>query len=160
MTNAFATALAAAEDQPATAFRGLEELTDDTIGVRLFTMLTFDAETRLARRIFSNMPEAYPVSGTKPMKDNDWTRTVLDRGEVFVANDAAGLAEVFFDHELIVSLGCESVLNLPILAGGAVLGTLNCLHGPGHYTPERTAAAGVLCVPGAAAFLLAEKLAR
>ena len=160
MTDAFAAALAASQDQPATVFRALEELAEATIGVRLFTLMTFDAEARVARRIYSNMPDAYPVSGIKPIEDNDWTRTVLDRAEVFVANDAEGLARVFFDHDLIVSLGCESVLNLPVLAGGAVLGTLNCLEGPGHYTPERVATSSVLRLPGAAAFLLAERVAR
>jgi len=35
---------------------------------------------------------------------------------------------VFFDHELIASLGCGSILNLPVATGGRILGTLNVLH--------------------------------
>ena len=158
MPDAYADAIAAGEDQPTTAFRALEALTDEAVGVRLFTLMTFDAAERVARRIYSNMPDAYPVSGTKPIEDTAWTRALLQRGEVFVANDAAGLAEVFFDHELIVSLGCEFVLNVPVVAGGVVLGTMNCLHEARYYTPERVAASDALRVPAVAAFLLARHL--
>lgn len=160
MSDPFATALATAEGQPVTAFRELEAMASATVGVRLFTLMTFDAAERVARRTYSNMPEAYPVSGTKPIEDTPWTRALLDRGEVFVANDYAGISEAFFDHELIRSLGCEAVLNLPVIVGGTVLGTVNCLHEAGHYTPDRVAAAEALRVPAAAAFLMAERVAR
>ena len=159
MPDAYADAIAARDGQPATAFKALEALAQETIGVRLFTLMTFDATERVACRIYSNMPDAYPVSGTKPIEDTAWTRALLDRREVFVANDAAGLAEVFFDHELIVSLGCELVLNVPVVAGGVALGTMNCLHEAGYYTPDRVAASDALRVPAVAAFLLAERIA-
>jgi len=35
---------------------------------------------------------------------------------------------VFFDHELIASLGCASVLNVPVVWDDRVLGTINLLH--------------------------------
>ena len=39
-----------------------------------------------------------------------------------------------FDHELIASLGCDSVLNMPVRFGGQTLGTLNLLHRAGWYS--------------------------
>ena len=153
MPDAYADAIATGEGQPATAFRALEALAQETIGARLFTLMTFDAEARLARRIYSNMPDAYPVSGTKPIEDTAWTRALLDRGEVFVANDAAGLAEVFFDHELIRSLGCESVLNLPVVLDVRTLGTINLLHLAGWYGDEHLEIGRVIAahaIPGLA----------
>ena len=42
-----------------------------------------------------------------------------------MANTKEDLAKIFFDHELIWSLGCGSVINLPIVIGGQVVGTLN-----------------------------------
>ena len=54
--------------------------------------------------------------------------------QTFVANDIDGIAAVFADHELIRSLGCESVINVPIVVAGEVLGTINCLHEAGFYT--------------------------
>jgi hypothetical protein len=42
--------------------------------------------------------------------------------------------EVFFDHELIFSLGCASVLNVPVTWRGRVLGTMNLLHEERWYS--------------------------
>ena len=65
---------------------------------------------------------------------------------------------MFDDFELIRSLGCESVINVPIVVDGDVLGTINCLHEAGFYTPERVAAADALKLPGAACLLLNKTL--
>ena len=40
---------------------------------------------------------------------------------------------VFADHELILSLGCGSVLNLPVTENNQTLGTINLLHEAGWY---------------------------
>lgn len=151
---AFTAALASAGNQPRATFDALCALARRTVGARLFTLMTFDATTRQARRIYSNMPDAYPELGTKPVNQTHWTAHVLDGHRTFVANDIAGIAEVFGDHDLIASLGCESVINVPIVVDGRVIGTINCLDGAGHYTPERVAASEALKLPGASAFLL------
>jgi GAF domain-containing protein len=145
-------------NQPEAAYAALEALVDDTIGITLFTLMELDLGRGVARRTYSNMPEAYPSSGEKPMQPGKWSETVEGRHETFVANSIEDIAEVFADHELIQSLGCESCLNLPIVAGGKLLGTLNCLNVAGHFTPERVAAAETLKLPGAAVFLLAQSL--
>ena len=154
----FIAALAASGDQPRNVFDALCALARNTIGARLFTLMTFDAATREARRIYSNMPDAYPEQGTKPVNQTRWTAHVLDGHHTFVANDIDGIAEVFGDHELIAALGCEAVMNVPVVIGGEVLGTINCLDRAGHYTPDRVAAAEALRLPGAAAFLLNDHL--
>ena len=91
----------------------------------------------LARRAYSSDPENYRVAGAKPIPSNDWAKQVIERGETFVANDISSIAEVFPDHELIASLGCASVVNLPIRDGTTVIGSVNLLHEAGWYTPER-----------------------
>ncbi len=149
----FTVALAKGGNQPQTVFDAMASLTEALIGVRLFTLMTFDPVNRLAQRIYSNMPDAYPVLGTKEVSDGLWTGRVLDRQETFVANTIEGIAEVFDDHELIQSLGCESVINVPVIVAGRILGTLNCLDVAGHYTPERVAMSEQLKLPGAACFL-------
>lgn len=156
MMDDFAQALAQ-PDQPGAAFAALERLAVARTGARLFTLMTLDPQAGLARRAWSNMPEAYPVSGAKPLQDNDWSRAVLGRHETWVMNDIAHIARHFPDHALIASLGCEASLNLPVVVGGQVLGTVNCLGPAGHFTPERIAAAETLRLPAAAAFLLAAR---
>jgi GAF domain-containing protein len=152
----FAAALAAAGPQPQQACAALQALTEQLVGVKLFTLMSFDPQTGEAARFYSNMPEAYPVSGTKPFNPTDWSRQVLREQRTFIANDIAGIAEVFYDHELIRSLGCESVINVPVVIGGAVVGTINCLHEAGFYTPERVANAEALKLPAAACLMLNE----
>ena len=132
-------------------------MADTLIGAKLFTLMSFDFETSLAARFFSNMPDAYPVSGTKPVNTDHWATTVLIEKKVFVANTIAEIADVFPDHELIKSLGCESCINVPVVIGGTVAGTINILNEAGHYTPERIAAAEALKLPAALCFLLNER---
>ncbi len=145
-------------NQPDATYNALCTLVDETIGVKLFTTMEIDRVRGVARRGFTNMPDAYPTSGEKPMNQDAWSAQVQDRHATFVANSIEEIAAVFPDYELIRSLGCESCLNLPIVIGGQVVGTLNCLHEAGHYTPERVAAAESLKLPGALAFLLVDHL--
>jgi hypothetical protein len=49
--------------------------------------------------------------------------------------DSPGRA-TFADRALILSLGCESVLNLPVLWRGEVLGTINLLDRAQAYAPH------------------------
>lgn len=152
-------AIAAADNQPGTTFDALGRLAQEVSGARLVTLMTFDAATREAGRVWTSDPANYPVSGTKPADDTIWTRTVLVRHETFVANTLDGIREVFFDHELIASLGCRSCMNLPFVAMGRVLGTANILDAEGYFTPDRVAAIdAALRLPGTAAFLLNETL--
>ena len=156
----FTRALAAAEGQPDRAFAALGRLADAIVGARLFTVMVFDAATGMAQRKFSNMPDAYPVSGTKPANRTRWSIEVMEERRTFVANDYDGIAEVFYDHELIRSLGCEAVINVPVEVAGEVIGTINCLDVAGQYTPERVAAAEALKLPGAACLMLNRSIER
>lgn len=153
-----ASAVAQPGAQPETTYRALEKLVDETIGVKLFTLMEVDHDRNVAWRSYTNMPDAYPVLGEKPRMQNKWSDIVDGRRETFVANSIDEIAEVFPDHELIQSLGCESCLNLPIFIAGEMRGSLNCLHEAGHFTPERVAAAETLKSAGALAFLLAESI--
>ena len=152
--DAFTSALAETSGSPVASFVALEALARHSVGARLFTLMAFDQTRFEGERIYSNVPEAYPVSGRKALPRESWASTVLERQEIFVANSIEGIAAVFPDHELIRSLGCESVLNIPIVVAGRVLGTVNCLDRAGAYTASRLAAAESLRLPGAACFLL------
>ena len=144
----------AAEGQPDTTFKALAALVQETVGAKLFTTTVVHRDRCVVRRNYSNMPDAYPVSGEKPLTKDRWSDKVEGRHETFVANSIQEIAAVFPDHELIRSLGCESCMNVPVVIDGSVVGTLNCLHEAGHYTPERVARAEELKLPGAVAFLL------
>lgn len=144
--------------QPDVAFDALRALAQEIVGAKLFTVMTADRAQRVNARVYSNMPDAYPVSGTKPANETDWSRQVIDEKKTFVANDIEGIAAVFGDWELIRSLGCESVMNVPILLDGEVAGTINCLDVAGHYTADRVAAAEALKLPGLVCLLLLQRM--
>jgi GAF domain-containing protein len=150
----FVDAVAEAGGQPEKAYAALEALTKEIVGVKLFTIMTSDTKEKLSERTYSNMPDTYPVSGTKPYNDTYWSEITLNQKKTFVANTIEDIAEVFDDHELIKSLGCESVINVPIIVDGEVIGTINCLHERGYYTEERVRAAEALKLPGAVCMLL------
>jgi GAF domain-containing protein len=132
----FTANLVAATTQHA-AYDALYQLSNALVPVRLWTVMSVDHDADLARRAFSNMSEAYPASGTKPMVHNAWSDIVRGQHKCFVANTLAEIADVFPDHPLIGSLGCGSVLNLPIVHGGQLIGTVNLLDAEHHFTPER-----------------------
>lgn len=124
-------------------WQALDRLAAATAGHRLFTTTLVDLSAGLVRRAYSNMPADYPTSGTKPLRGNtgDWFETVFNKRQTFVANTLEDIAKVFPDHELIGSLGCASVVNLPVVLWGELVATINLLDVAGHYTPERVAAA-------------------
>ncbi len=147
--------IATDREQPIALFRILESIVDSTVGVKLFTIMQIDHQRGVAWRNYSNMPDTYPVSGEKPLQQNEWSDIVELKQQTFVANSIDEIAAVFPDHELILQLGCESCINVPVVIAGKVVGTLNCLNIAGHYTPQRVAAAQSLKTPGTLAFLMA-----
>jgi hypothetical protein len=140
-------------------FDALFRLSDSLVPVRLWTVMTVDLDAGLARRAYSNMPDAYPASGTKPIVHNAWFDIVHGKHESFVANTLAEIAEVFPDFELIGALDCGSVLNLPVIHKGDLLGTVNLLDVEGHFNPERVRhCRDVLTGPAVAVMLAARAL--
>ncbi len=120
-----------------TSWRALEDLARAAVGHRLFTVMSVDMIAGLARRTYSSHPTEYPVSGTKPINRDSWFDIVHRERRSFVANTIEDIAAVFSDHALIASLGCGSVINLPIVLEGDLVATINLLDVAGHYTPER-----------------------
>lgn len=119
------------------AFAALQALTQATVGAKLFTYMTVDMANEVARRAYTSDPVSYPTSGTKPIRYDSWFDIVHKERRYFVANTIADIAKVFPDYELINSLGCQSVVNMPVVLRGELVGTVNMLHVEGYYTPER-----------------------
>ncbi|MET0576944.1 MAG: GAF domain-containing protein [Mesorhizobium sp.] len=149
----FRSALEATND-PAVAWAALQQLADALFGVKLFTVSTVDMTAGLSRRLYTSDPASYPVSGTKPISRDAWYELVVAGRQNFIKNTLAEISGHFPDYELIGSLGCGSVLNMPVVLGGEVVGTVNCLGAEHHLTPERIAASEHLRLPALAAFLI------
>jgi GAF domain-containing protein len=74
------------------------------------------------------------VGGLKRMGPTPWGDLVLERKQCYVTAGAEGIRWAFPDHELIASLGLASAINVPLVAMGQVLGTINVLDVAGRYT--------------------------
>ncbi len=137
--------------QPAPLFSTLDLAMGRAIGHKLFTILVVHPGAGESQRYYSNMPKEYPVGGRKPINQTHWFQRVLGRGETYIGRSYDDIRDVFFDHELIRSLGCESVLNVPVRWDGTSIGTINLLHEAGFYTEADIPAAQVfaaLAAPG------------
>ena len=143
-------------DQPRATFVALEAITKAVVGTKLFTAMTHDTVARRSLRVYSGNETAYPTGGWKPLRPGPWTERVIERQQPFSALTIEEIAVVFPDWELIRSLGCESSMNLPVIAGGKVIGTINLLAEEGYYTEARVAASRELLPFAAIAFLLVQ----
>jgi len=116
-----------------TLFKAIDTATADTVGHKLFTLLYVAPNGTRVKRLYTNMPKEYPVGGYKEVKDTPWHRRVVEEKRAWVGYDAKDIEWAYFDHELIKSLGCESAMNVPVVYGGRLLGTMNLLDAAGHY---------------------------
>jgi hypothetical protein len=118
---------------PDALFKAIDRALAATVGHKLFTLLYVAPGAKRVKRIYTNMPDAYPVGGYKEVMETDWHRRVIGERRAWVGYTYEDVKWAFFDHELIRSLGCESAMNVPIVYAGRMLGTANLLHAVGHY---------------------------
>lgn len=121
-------------------FAALHRDMSAVVPIRLFTITALDRAAGLSRRLYTSHPADYPVTGTKPIGNDDWSRLVIGDKQTFVANRTADFAPYFPDHAQINALGCQSAVNIPVIDKGMAVATINLLDVENHFTPERVAA--------------------
>lgn len=119
---------------PAPGFAPVEALAHELVGVRLFTVLAWDADRHALQRIHTSHPEEYPVGGEKFMPpEAPWPQHVLVQQRTYLGAHPADVAAVFSDWPAIEALGCGATLNLPVVHDGTTLGSLSLLDVEGAY---------------------------
>ncbi|MDR3473917.1 MAG: GAF domain-containing protein [Devosia sp.] len=154
---ALAEAIADPAGQPLTSFEALRALAETLVGARMFTVLAFDFARYVMVRAYSTNEAIYPVNAADPITDSIWERTLIGERQPLVLNSPEAMATLLPNVPELVALGCEAMLNLPIVIAGKAIGAINLLDHSGRYTADRIAAAKAL-VPGAAAILLWQQL--
>ncbi len=132
----------------------LHRLADATVGSKLFTLTADNPKGGYVRRVYSSNQQAYPTLGTKPIVFDELYRKTVEERFIYVGNTVEVMRPDFPDMDLIVALGCGSAINMPVIAGGEMLGSVNLLHEENYYTPERVEACRLLTVPAIACFLI------
>ena len=111
------------------------------VGSGLTTASVYDFDAMRSRRVYSDNLDAYPTGNFKRLDRNRYYARVIEKAQPFSSTTIEEIADVFFDWEKIQGLGFESNLNLPAVANGRVIGTVNLLNVGGHFTADKVAAA-------------------
>jgi hypothetical protein len=115
-------------NQPEATFRAADATLGRFVGHKVFTVLLHDLDLQQHRRVYSSQPELYPPGACLgPEAFPLWTRP-LAAGQACIGRTASDIRRLFFSHEVILSLGCESVLIMPVHWQGRTLGSLTMLH--------------------------------
>jgi len=122
--------------QPAPLFAALDRALATMVGHKLFTLMILDHGTGEAERVYTNEPEAYPVSGRKQMAETPWFRQVIIGRAHYLGPTRDDIRWAFFDHELIERLGCRSAINVLVIHDDQIIGTANLLHQEHHYSAD------------------------
>jgi GAF domain-containing protein len=130
--------------QPDAIFREVYAVACETLGCKLFTIMSFDAERYEVERLYTNMPTVYPLGGRKKKRGSAWAGHTLENLKPFRATDADGIRAAFDDHAVITGMGLGSILNIPVAYDGRCAGTMNLTHVEGWYTQAHEEAGLVL----------------
>ncbi len=112
---------------PQALFEQVDRSVKELVGYRLFTLLTVVDGGHEVERIYTSHPVEYALSGRKPMGPTPWGKHVIDGLQPWHGRTMADIRWAFPDHALIESLGCGSCINIPVIAFGKVIGTMNVL---------------------------------
>jgi hypothetical protein len=122
------------KDQPMEIFRAVHAVAQRTIGLSLFTIMSYDAQRLEVERVYTNMPDVYPTGGRKRKQGTAWASQVLLDLKPFRAETPQGIQDAFDDHAVMTGMGLGSILNIPIAYDGVCVGTMNMTHREGWYT--------------------------
>jgi GAF domain-containing protein len=127
------------------AFHDLAEAARRSPGAKLVTISTIDVDQDQMIRVYSTDPESYPVGGRgEPLREGDddpWYDRVVMQQRPWVSFDVDHLRAHFADHELIESLGCGAIINVPVVQDGVTIGSINLLDADGSYDQSSVDAA-------------------
>ena len=115
-------------------FNSLDNILNDFIGHKLFTILKFDKINSNLERIYTSNSKDYPLQGKKDVIRNFWQVQVLEKGIAYIGYNFQDIKTSFSDFDLIKKLGCSSVLIIPVKSGDNIKGSVNLLHEESWYS--------------------------
>lgn len=111
--------------QPMASLQAADRAFQELTGHMLFTVTRIMSGGTEIERLYSTVPEVYAVGGRKPIELATWSDTDEGAQSPFLGRTPAEFKDVFPDHAEITALGIGSVINLPVVFNGRVLGSVN-----------------------------------
>ncbi|MGZ5216426.1 MAG: GAF domain-containing protein [Caldimonas sp.] len=115
----------AAVDAPQAVLRAIDRIAAARMSVSIFSASRCFLDTLELERIYSSLPDAYPVATRKSKRQTEWARRVMLERQVFVGEGPLEMAAAFDDQERMASLGIRSIINVPVVIRDRCLGVLN-----------------------------------
>lgn len=115
----------------------LDDIIQDRFGHKLFTVLKVVEDGSSVERLYSSDNLAYPPGGRKKREDTVWGRVVYGDGNVLISKDEGDIRTNFPDHEVIFGLGIHSMINVPVIWQGKIIGSANVSHQDDGYYGEQ-----------------------
>jgi len=112
-----------------------------SVACSLVTVLAPDAAGERLIRVHTNRPDQFPLGPGDVIVDNPWFRRVFGEAAPIVANTDAEIRAWIPDFTNAAELGYASLLNQPVVVGGAVVAVANMMGGKGHFDASRLASA-------------------
>lgn len=140
-------------DPVQSCFQALDHQLAAAPGHRLLTVLVYFEELGESQRAYSSQPAQYPRGGRKTLGQAPRMRQVLSSGEPFLGRTRQDIIDNYADHALLLSMGCECIINMPVRWGQRVLGTVNLLDAEGRYQMTDLERIGAWAQLSAPAFL-------
>ena len=116
-------------------FIKIDKIVHSLIGHKLITFTVIDEKLKFCERVYSNNNKIYPILGQKKCQKISGQLKFLKINNILFVNQNKRL-KIFFDYEIIFSLGCGSIINLLILFQGRPIGTVNILNKENHYSDK------------------------
>ncbi|MGO4174743.1 GAF domain-containing protein [Bosea sp. TAF32] len=117
-------------------FSALEEHSAGLHAHLLFTCLRFDYDDLVMSRLYSNREDVSPTGGSKPLPSSPWAERLILEGRSYVGRSRQDIKDVFFDHEALWAIGCESVMNIPVRWLDRTVGSINILGRAAQFEEE------------------------
>tara|TARA_Y100001970_G_scaffold227392_1_gene281340 strand:- start:162 stop:662 length:501 start_codon:yes stop_codon:yes gene_type:complete len=121
------------KDRKKIFFKKIANLIKKKVGYKLLTFTVIDKSLSFVERIYTTNSKIYPINGVKPIPNNKWKAIVIKKKQNFSLNTKEKIKKIFFDYEIIFSLGCGSIVNYLLIFEGKHLGTINILHEEKFY---------------------------
>ena len=131
---------AAVRAGPAAVFDLLAARLGESAGFKLLTLLTLDEDGARLVRPFSSRPDQFPCGAADPVENTRWFRRLFVEQEAVIANDGVSIRSWLPQFTNAAVLGYDSLLNLPIVVAGKVLGLINVMDGRDHFDSGRVEA--------------------
>ena len=111
----------------------INNLLKKEIGFKLLTFTVLHPNKNLVQRIYSSNLKIYPIGGIKKIPRNKWAELTIKKQKSFIGNNTKQIKKYFFDHKVITSLGCESILNQVVVCEKKTIGTINLLNVENYF---------------------------